>query len=118
VTYVVTEACIACRYAECVAVCPQQAFHEGPNFVVINPHACANCALCEMVCPVHAIVAEMDLADSQREYLALNERLSRCWPPTGRSTPLPDADAFAFERHKRDLLLLLPAWPEDGGAHK
>lgn len=107
-TYVVTEACIACRYAECVAVCPQQAFHEGPNFVVINPRACANCSLCEMVCPVNAIFAEVDLAESQREYLALNERLSRCWPAVPNSTPLADADAHAFERHKRELLILPP----------
>jgi ferredoxin len=108
VTYVVTEACIACRYAECVAVCPQQAFHEGPNFVVINPRTCANCALCEMVCPVHAIVAEADLAEEQREYVALNDRLSRCWPATSGSTPLADADAHAFVSPKRDLLLLPP----------
>jgi Fe-S-cluster-containing hydrogenase component 2 len=32
----------------CIEVCPQDAFREGPNFVVIDPHACANCALCTL----------------------------------------------------------------------
>ena len=54
-TFVVTDSCINCKYGECVEVCPQDAFHEGINFVVINPNTCSNCGLCEMVCPVDAI---------------------------------------------------------------
>ncbi len=104
--YVVTEACIACRYGECVAVCPQAAFHAGPNFVVINPSTCANCALCEMVCPVNAIYAVADLPAAQQAYRALNAQLSAVWPQAGETAPLPDADAHAFETAKRDRLVI------------
>jgi ferredoxin len=36
-TFVVTEACIRCKYTDCVDVCPVDAFREGPNFLVIDP---------------------------------------------------------------------------------
>ena len=103
-TYVVTEACIGCRYGDCVDVCPQQAFHAGENFVVINPKACANCALCEMVCPVSAIRAEADVPPEQREYIELNAKLSARWPLAGKIAPLPDADEKSFLQNKRQLL--------------
>ena len=30
-TYVVTEACIKCKYTDCVEVCPVDCFYEGEN---------------------------------------------------------------------------------------
>ena len=36
-TYVVTESCIRCKYTDCVEVCPVDCFHEGPNFLAIDP---------------------------------------------------------------------------------
>ena len=33
--YVVTDSCIQCKYTDCVAVCPMDCFHAGPNFLVI-----------------------------------------------------------------------------------
>jgi len=36
-TYVVTENCIKCKYTDCVEVCPVDCFHEGPNYLVIDP---------------------------------------------------------------------------------
>ena len=36
-TYVVTEACIKCKYTDCVDVCPVDCFREGPNFLAIDP---------------------------------------------------------------------------------
>ena len=41
--YVVTEGCIDCKYTDCVEVCPVDCFHEGPNFMVINPEDCIDC---------------------------------------------------------------------------
>ena len=103
--FVVTEACIACRYGECVSVCPQQAFHEGPNFVVINPVNCANCGLCEMVCPVQAIRADYALAPAERDYIALNASLAKLWPAARPTTALSGADEAAFHSNKRDRLI-------------
>jgi len=39
-TYVVTEACIKCKYTDCVEVCPVDCFYEGENMLVINPSEC------------------------------------------------------------------------------
>lgn len=103
-TFVVTEACIRCRYGECVDVCPQQAMREGPDFMVIDPAACANCGLCEMVCPVQAIRADHALAPQERHYLALNADLARRWPPAVNRGPLPGADDWALQGDKLALL--------------
>jgi ferredoxin len=46
-TFVVTENCIKCKYMDCVEVCPVDCFHEGPNFLVIDPDECIDCTLCE-----------------------------------------------------------------------
>ena len=49
-TFVVTEACIKCKLTDCVEVCPVDCFHEGPNFLVIDPDECIDCTLCEPEC--------------------------------------------------------------------
>ena len=64
-TFVVTETCIRCKYTDCVAVCPVECFHEGPNFLVIDPEACIDCGVCVPECPVEAIVDENDLPPEQ-----------------------------------------------------
>ena len=104
-THVVTEACIRCKYTDCVAVCPVDCFHEGPNFLVIDPAACIDCGVCIPECPVEAIVEESDLRPEQAEYPALNARLAEQWPVITQSRePLPDADEWAARTDKRDLL--------------
>jgi NAD-dependent dihydropyrimidine dehydrogenase PreA subunit len=57
-TFVVTENCIKCKYMDCVEVCPVDCFHEGPNFLVIDPDECIDCTLCEPECPAEAIFSE------------------------------------------------------------
>ena len=64
-TYVVTENCIRCKYTDCVEVCPVDCFHEGPNFLVIDPEECIDCTLCEPECPIEAIFSEDDLPADQ-----------------------------------------------------
>ena len=52
VPFVVTENCINCKHTSCAAVCPADCFHEGPNFLVIDPDACIDCIYCVPACPV------------------------------------------------------------------
>ena len=54
-TYVVTEACIKCKYMDCVEVCPVDCFYEGENMLVIHPDECIDCGVCEPECPADAI---------------------------------------------------------------
>jgi ferredoxin len=53
-TYVVTEACIKCKYTDCVEVCPVDCFYEGANMLVIHLDECIDCGVCEPECPVDA----------------------------------------------------------------
>lgn len=104
-TFVVTEQCIKCKYTDCVEVCPVDCFHEGPNFLVIDPEECIDCTLCEPECPVDAIVAEDDLKEEDKHYLELNAELSQSWPVITEQKDAP-ADAKDWEG-KPDKLKLL-----------
>lgn len=105
--FVVTEACVRCKYTDCVDVCPVDAFYEGPNFLVISPDECIDCALCEPECPVSAIYDVDDVPAGQEEYIALNAELSAHWPGiTRKKAALPDADSWASVVNKREHLLL------------
>jgi ferredoxin len=86
---VVTESCIKCKYTECVAVCPTDCFHEGPNFLVIDPAQCMNCTLCIVACPVDAIYMLHDVPDNQQHFIALNAELSALWPTIRTFKPPP-----------------------------
>jgi len=79
-TFVVVENCIKCKYTDCVEVCPVDCFHEGPNFLVIDPEECIDCTLCVPECPAEAIYDENDLPEEMQHFLALNEELARDWP--------------------------------------
>ncbi|VCU71473.1 Ferredoxin 1 [Pigmentiphaga humi] len=104
-THVVTEACIRCKYTDCVVVCPVDAFREGPNMLAIDPDDCIDCALCVPECPVDAIFLDDLTPPDQRDFLALNARLAKRWRVISRGKgSLPDADAWALVRDKRHLL--------------
>ena len=92
-TFVVTENCIKCKYTDCVEVCPVDCFHEGPNFLVIDPDECIDCTLCEPECPAQAIFAEDDVPADQEQFLALNAELAKQWPVISAKKDAPaDAD--------------------------
>lgn len=100
-THVVTEACIRCKYTDCVDVCPVDCFKEGPNFLVIDPEECIDCAVCIAECPVEAIYAEDDLPPEMQVFTALNAELAKDWPTiTKHKDPLPDADAWKGQAGK------------------
>jgi ferredoxin len=54
-TYIVNDNCIACKYTDCVEVCPVDCFYEGENMLVIHPDECIDCGVCEPECPADAI---------------------------------------------------------------
>jgi ferredoxin len=100
-TYVVTESCINCKHTDCVEVCPVDAFHEGENFLVIDPDSCIDCSVCVAECPVEAIFADGDVPPAMHKYIALNAELAKDWPPiVARKEPLPGADHWATVQDK------------------
>lgn len=104
-TFVVVENCIKCKYTDCVEVCPVDAFHEGPNFLAINPDECIDCTLCEPECPINAIYPEDDVPAGQEHFTALNAELCESWPVITERKDAP-ADAAEWE-NKPDKLPLL-----------
>ena len=103
--FVVTESCIRCRLGDCVEVCPVDCFYEGPNMLVINPDECIDCALCEPECPVNAIYSEDELPDDQKEFIDLNQELSKKWKNISQKCkPTPDAEKWSKVKNKRKYL--------------
>ncbi len=94
-TYVVTDNCIKCKYTDCVEVCPVDCFHEGPNFLVIDPEECIDCTLCEPECPAEAIFADDDVPDNMSNFIELNAELAKEWPVISEMKPaLEDASEW------------------------
>ena len=69
---IVCEPCIKCKYTNCVAVCPVDAFREDKEWLVIDPTVCIDCGACVPECPVQAIFAESDVPDKWKNYIKLN----------------------------------------------
>lgn len=93
--FVVGDNCIKCKYTDCVAVCPVDAFFEGPNFLAIDPIICIDCALCEPECPAEAIFQEDQVPEEQKVFIELNAELAQLWPVITDVKPPPeDADQW------------------------
>jgi len=74
-TYIVNDACIGCKYTDCVEVCPVDCFYEGENMLVIHPD----------------------------EWVDFNRRFALKWPVIiTRKEPLPDAGERDGEEGKLD----------------
>ncbi|MEX6633695.1 ferredoxin FdxA [Hyphococcus lacteus] len=98
-TYVVTEACIMCKYTDCVEVCPVDCFYEGENMLVIHPDECIDCGVCEPECPAEAIIP--DTEPGADKWVEMNTKYANAWPNiTEKIDALPEADAKAEEEGK------------------
>lgn len=92
-SYVVTEACIRCRYTDCVAICPVDAFRAGKAMLVIDPDVCIDCGVCEPECPAHAIAFD---TQADPKWIALNRHYAKLWPTISTTVTAP-ADAVQFD---------------------
>ena len=98
-SYIVTSACVDCKYTSCVDVCPVEAFHETPDRLLINADDCVNCDACVPECPVEAIIPDTD--GEAEKWLELNRDYSEKWPNiTRKGTSPDDADSFKDEEGK------------------
>ena len=90
-TYVVTDNCIACKYTDCVSVCPVDCFYEGENMLVIDPEECIDCSVCEPECPADAIRA--DTEPDMENWVVFNAEYAALWPViTEAKDPMASAD--------------------------
>lgn len=100
--FVVTDACIRCKYTDCVEVCPVDCFYEGENMLVIHPDECIDCGVCEPECPIEAIKPE---SEELLNWLEINRQYAMEWPNiTVKKPALPEAEEFKsienkFEQH-------------------
>ena len=80
-------------------------FYEGPNFLVIHPDECIDCALCEPECPEDAIYSEDELPEDQQVFLELNAELAEVWPVITEMKESPaDAEEWSGKPNKLALL--------------
>jgi ferredoxin len=112
-TFVVTEACIKCKYMDCVEVCPVDCFYAGENMLVIHPDECIDCGVCEPECPAEAILPDTD--PFANPWLELNREYASIWPnitEKGRTPPNADewkdkagkfAEHFSPQPHKDEV---------------
>lgn len=99
-THVVVDACVRCKYTDCVEVCPVDCFHEGEHMLVINPDECIDCGVCIPWCPVDAIKPDGDSPDLIK-WLEINKDLSSKWPVIVKKiAPPADAERYKDETDK------------------
>ena len=111
-SYIVTQHCVDCKYTDCVAVCPVDAFHEGARILYINPDTCVNCDACVPACPVEAIFSEENLPTKFQAYVDINKEGCVSNPVINqKKDPLPTAKPLD-ELKKLDGQGYVPAnWP-------
>ena len=100
-TFVVTDACVRCKYTDCVEVCPVDCFYEGENMLVISPDECIDCGVCEPECPIEAILPDSD--SNAEQWVEINRKYSEQWPNiTVKKDPMPEAEEMKDVQEKFD----------------
>jgi len=98
-TAVVTDNCEACRFTECVKVCPVSCFHGDETMLFIDGDVCIDCCACIPACPVQAIYMDYDLPSEKSEWLAANRTRAAELPLVARP-----AEPLATAQEKRASL--------------
>ncbi|MDK1386500.1 ferredoxin family protein [Sinorhizobium sp. 8-89] len=90
--HVVTENCDACRFTDCVTVCPVSCFHGDDTRIYIDPDACVDCGACVPACPVSAISEAGELTEDQQIWVSINAERAEVTPLiVGKQLPLATA---------------------------
>ncbi len=101
-TFVVIDACVRCKYTDCVEVCPVDCFYEGENMLVINPDECIDCGVCEPECPVEAIKPE---SEALLPWVEINREYAMKWPVITKKKDAPaDAEEYKNVQNKFETL--------------
>ena len=103
--HIVGDACVKCKFTDCVDSCPVTCFHETPDMLVIDPEVCIDCGACIPECPVDAIFLEEELPEDQQEYIEINRVLSTVYPVLEESgLPHPECEKYTDVTNKRHLI--------------
>jgi ferredoxin len=106
-TYIVNDSCIACKYTDCVEVCPVDCFYEGENMLVIHPDECIDCGVCEPECPADAI--RPDTEPDMEKWVEFNRKYSEMWPVIiTKKDQLPNAEEMDGKEGKMELFSEAP----------
>ena len=86
-TYVVVELCVDCKYTDCAAVCPVEAFHELSDRLYINADTCIDCDACVPECPVEAIFADTNVPENYAHWTQINIDEAPKYPVISQKIP-------------------------------
>ncbi|MFI6044684.1 indolepyruvate ferredoxin oxidoreductase subunit alpha [Nocardia sp. NPDC051321] len=78
--FVITELCIGHKDSSCVAACPVDAIHPGPqetdfadhDRLYIDPTECVDCSACEPACPFDAIYPDHEVPEELQSSVGVN----------------------------------------------
>ena len=66
--FVIGESCVDVKDKSCIEECPVDCIYEGERMMYIHPTECIDCAACEQVCPVEAIVSAQRVTDEWKPF--------------------------------------------------
>lgn len=74
-SFVIGSSCIDVKDKSCIEECPVDCIYEGDRMLYIHPTECIDCAACEPVCPVEAIVPMQRLAEEWKPFQEASRQL-------------------------------------------
>src|SRR2546427_2661008 len=102
-TYVVVELCVDCKYTDCAAVCPVEAFHELPDRLYINADTCIDCDACVPECPVEAIFADTNVPEHYTHWTQINIDEAPNYPVISQKIPALHGEKCRADRKSTRL---------------
>jgi ferredoxin len=87
-THVVCAPCFACKYTDCVVVCPVECFYEGEQILYIHPDECIDCEACVPECPVEAIFHEDNVPEEWKDFLCASRAAVLARGACGQVVPI------------------------------